>query len=177
MIDYFDFFGLDVRILINEADLKEKFYANTRKFHPDMHGNTDENNQTEVLAKSVLNNKAYKTLSNFNLRVHHLLEVSGLVNDELKYQLPQEFLMEMMDLNDEIAELDDDIEDVKQLDLIEKINHLIGISDQEILENDLKITDNEQLKTEKLNKIRELYFKKKYLLRIQDSLNKFVIRS
>ncbi len=176
MVDYFKFFGIKPSIKIDDAKLKAIFYENTKKFHPDLHGNSSDDSQNDFLQKSVLNNKAYKIISNFNSRVNHLLEVNEMSEEDQKYQLPQQFLMEMMDMNDEIESLEMNFSKENQLNLVKNINSLLMNVDIETIDNDLIGSENQKEIKNKLEKIRELYFKKKYLLRIQDSLNKFATR-
>merc|ERR1712127_1087704 len=64
----------------------------------------------EVLELSTLNNNAFKTLSNFDKRMKYILELKEVLGEEGKNKIPQEFLMEMMEINENLMELEFDFD-------------------------------------------------------------------
>ena len=89
---------------IDQAALKRKFLELSKKYHPDFHTLNDEGEQEDALKMSVLNNEAYKTLKNKELLTAYILELNGITfgdNDSI----PQEFLMEMMDINERLMDV------------------------------------------------------------------------
>ena len=87
-----------------------------------------------------------------------MLQLKELLEEEEKYQLPPAFLMEMMELNEELSE-----------DSIQQINELerkLYSEVQPIIENYNDATAT----TTDLLKLKEYYYKKKYLQRILDRL-------
>ena len=64
----------------------------------------------EILELSTLNNEAYKTLSDFDKRMKYILEIKAVLDEEGKNQIPQDFLMEMMDINEQLMELEFDFD-------------------------------------------------------------------
>ncbi|MEZ4884220.1 MAG: Fe-S protein assembly co-chaperone HscB [Chitinophagales bacterium] len=171
-MNYFEFYQLPIAFKIDAKKLKRKFYEYSRKYHPDFFVQASASEQEDVLEKATINNKAFKTLSNLNSRIKYVLECKGIIEEGEKYQLPPMFLMEMMEVNEALMDLqfEADAANLKQItqqvnrieaDLFESVSYIIenykdGVSD----ESDLK-------------KVKDFYFKKRYLLRIRESLNKF----
>jgi molecular chaperone HscB len=174
MINYFDFYAIPQSFNPDAALLKKKFYELSKKYHPDFYANEDDAKQQEILELSTLNNKAYQTLSDPNKRLEYILRLHDLVSDGAKPQLPADFLMEMMDINERIMEVDS--------------AHELGAITAEVLavEGDMteglaKLTaDYETLddtaKESRLNDIANIYYRQKYLLRIKESLDTFASR-
>ena len=102
-MNYFEFYGLPESFSIDEAALKKKFYALSKKYHPDFYANEDEAKQQEILELSTINNKAYNVLSNANKRMEYVLQQHNLLAEGDKYQLAPDFLMEMMELNEDLS--------------------------------------------------------------------------
>ena len=170
--NYFDFYELPVQFNPDQNAIKTKFYALSKKFHPDFYANESEDKQQEVLDLSTLNNKAYQTLSNAKKRLKYVLELKGIVETDEGYKLPQSFLMEMMDVNEALMDLEFEPDAAKlaqvsdDVDLIEKS-----------LESELKAllnqfdenpADSENL----LPVIKDIFYRQKYIARIRERLPK-----
>ncbi|WP_345951894.1 MULTISPECIES: Fe-S protein assembly co-chaperone HscB [unclassified Mucilaginibacter] len=174
MINFFEFYDIPESFHIDSAALKKKFYALSKQYHPDFYANEDDSKQQEILEISTINNKAYQTLSDTAKRLEYILKQHDLVNEGAKPQLPADFLMEMMDLNERLMEADD----AEQLASIRA--EVLSVEDD--LNNQFKelTTDYETLndtaKESRLNSIADIYYRQKYLLRIQESLNTFASR-
>jgi molecular chaperone HscB len=174
MINYFEFYDIPESFKPDEAALKKKFYALSKQYHPDFYANEDDTKQQEILEISTINNKAYQTLSDPNKRLEYILKQHDLVNEGAKPQLPADFLMEMMDLNERLMEADD----AEQLAQIR--GEVLAVEDE--LNDNLQtfFTDYESLndtaKEDRLNSIADIYYRQKYLLRIKESLDTFASR-
>jgi molecular chaperone HscB len=173
-MNYFEFYNIPESFRPDTAEVKKQFYALSKQYHPDFHANTNDENQQEVLELSTLNNKAYQTLSDPNKLLEYILRLHDLVNDGAKPQLPADFLMEMMDINERLME----VENPAQLaEVTAEVLEIEGDID-EIL-NSLT-ADYEQLddtaKESRLNEIANIYFRQKYLLRIKETLDTFAAR-
>ncbi|MVN91608.1 Fe-S protein assembly co-chaperone HscB [Mucilaginibacter aquatilis] len=174
MINFFEFYNIPESFNPDEAAIKNKFYSLSKQYHPDFFANEDEAKQQEILEISTLNNKAYNTLSNPAKRLEYILKQHGLVNEGAKPQLPADFLMEMMDLNERLMEVDDAEELAKlraeALAVEDDLNGQLSAltADYETL--------NDTAKESRLNQIADIYYRQKYLLRIKDSLNTFASR-
>ena len=108
MTDYFAFYGLPESFRPDEAALKRLYYAKSRETHPDFHATTSPENQAEMLRQATLNTDAYRTLSDPDQRMAYLLRQHGLLEEGKQEQLPPDFLMDMMDLNEQLMDLEMD---------------------------------------------------------------------
>ncbi len=104
---YFELFEIPVQLKVNTALLSKKFFELSKKYHPDYFANESEEIQAEVLEKSALLNKAWKTFQNPDATIKYVLQEKGLLEEEEKYELPPAFLMEVMDINEAIMDADD----------------------------------------------------------------------
>ena len=168
-MDYFELYDIPVSFFPDKDLVKQKFYELSRKFHPDFYGSGTDDEQAEALEMSSLNNKAYNILRDSDALIKYVLKQKELLEEEEKYNLPQMFLMEMLDINDEA----DDAKHSNDAYLREKIKSKIDRILQEIYEPVKQIIENYKegiTTTEELLQVKEYYFKKKYLTRILEGL-------
>ncbi len=170
---YFEFYEIPVSFRVDEAALRRTFLQNSRRFHPDFHTLADEAQQAEMLELSTLNNEAFKTLSDLDRRTRYVLELKGLLGDEHKQPaLPQDFLMEMMDINENLMELEfepDPERYAQTLTAVKALEANLLIDVQPILED---YTGPDSSDSDLLA-VRDYFLKKRYLLRILENLSKF----
>ena len=164
-MNYFDLYEIPIAFQIDPIALKKKYFELSRKYHPDFFSQENENEQAEALEKSSSVNKAFKIFQNKNETIKYVLQLKNLLEEEEKYQLPPAFLMEMMELNEELA----DAKMEGETDGIEKVK--IGLASMESdiyapVKNILENYNDDATLTEDLLKVKEYYFKKKYLERI-----------
>lgn len=171
MTDYFAFYGLPVSFNPDAALVKQKFYELSKKYHPDFYINESEEKQAEVLELSTVNNKAYQVLSDPFKRLHYILEVKGVLVEGENYSLPQEFLMDMMEVNEALMDLQFEPDPVRLSALkadvaaVEK-----GISDEIALLTAKFDEHGGDGEPALLSAIKDLYYRNKYLQRIRDSI-------
>jgi len=173
-MNYFDFYGLPEAFNLNDADVKKKFYQLSKQYHPDFYANENEAKQQEILELSTLNNKAYQTLANPAKRLEYILRLHNLVSEGAKPQLPADFLMEMMDINERIMEIDSATE---LGSITAEVLAIEGDMNEELLALTTDyVTLDDTAKESRLNDIANIYFRQKYLLRIKESLDTFAAR-
>ena len=102
--NYFLFYGLEEKYELDKTLIKNCYLEKSKLYHPDFYGD-DAQAQNIAIASSAYNNLAYKTLSNDIRRAQYLLDLK-LNQSEQSKQLPQDFLMDMMDINERIDELE-----------------------------------------------------------------------
>lgn len=172
-MDYFSFYDLPVSFKPDPAKVKQQFYALSKKYHPDFYINESEEKQAEVLELSTLNNKAYQLLSDPQKRLHYVLELKGMLTEGEQYNLPQEFLMEMMEVNEELMDLQFDPDAAKLAAIKGQVAEISSAMDSglEKLTGGFEGQDS-AAQEETLKKVKDLYFRKKYLTRINDSIAK-----
>jgi molecular chaperone HscB len=103
-------------------------------------------------------------LQNKDQLIKYILGLKGLIQEEEKYQLPPDFLMEVMDLNEQVMELDK-----ADTAAVASIKAAANNLQNEIYEAIEPVMANysESVTTEKeLLQVKDYYFKKKYLDRI-----------
>lgn len=175
--DFFEFYELPETFRPDEAALKRKYYALSREYHPDFHATAAPEKQQEILRLATLNTNAYRTLSNPELRMAYLLGQHGLL-EEGKQELPPDFLMEVMELNEQLMELEFDPDPAVVAQVEGEVNALSNALNAGI---EPVLAGYEELPTDArpqaLEQVRTYYLKRRYLLRIRESLAKFATRS
>ncbi|MBT8218901.1 MAG: DnaJ domain-containing protein [Bacteroidia bacterium] len=169
-MNYFEFYHIPVSFRVDESELKRLFYQKSRQYHPDFYTLESEEKQAEILQFSTINNKAYKVLRDFHSRMFHVLELNGLIKDEEKTELPQTFLLEMMEINEELMELQFDFDQEKKENIITQIDNYEK-NNLSIIQKDLDTYQHEIVDIDALNRIKDYFLKHKYLLRLRDNLN------
>jgi len=165
-MNYFELFEIPVQLKVNKTALPAQYIELSKKYHPDYFVKEPEDIQLEVLERSAMLNKAFKTFQDPDETIKYVLQLKGLLEEEEKYELPAEFLMEVLDINEQL--MDDPIGNrqlaVGNVDRLEK----------EIYEPVKEIVEHykEGISTEKeLLQVKEYYYKKKYLKRIRSSID------
>ncbi|WP_225870924.1 iron-sulfur cluster co-chaperone HscB C-terminal domain-containing protein [Pedobacter cryophilus] len=110
-MNYFEFYDIPLSFHPDKTAVKKKFYALSKAYHPDFFVNESEEKQQEILQLSTLNNKAFQTLSNPDQLLAYVLAAKGELEEGEKYELPQDFLMEMMEVNEAFMELEFDADE------------------------------------------------------------------
>ena len=126
--DYFTFFGLPRKLLIDPQELERRFRELSRKFHPDYFYNATSAERLASLERSSYLNDAYRALKSPVSRIEHLLAIEGLPSarsedpstgsGQAAATVPPSLLEEVFALNeelDEIRELRESGEDPEQL--------------------------------------------------------------
>ena len=138
-----------------------------RASHPDKFVQGSEVEQDQALEQSAMANKAFTLLNNKELILPYVLELTGYITPEEKYNLAPDFLMEMMELNE--AWMDAETPEAKH-ELLEQIN---------TLKNDIFSPIKAYLEVDTVNtipkegmlQIKDYYYKKKYLDRILEDFH------
>src|SRR5438105_14598698 len=101
-MDYFEVSGLPRLLGIDTAALEKTFHELSRKYHPDYFSTAPAAQKTQAVRMTALLNDAYRTLRHPVRRVDYLLSLSGLKSDGSK--VPQSLLMEVFEINEQLAE-------------------------------------------------------------------------
>jgi len=104
--NYYDFFGLEHKLDLDLGDLEQRFYALSRKFHPDHFTLKSREEQQYALDASSILNDAYRTLREPLARAGYLLKENGFdIGEQGSKNVPPELLEEVFELNMALEEL------------------------------------------------------------------------
>lgn len=160
-MNYYELFGFPVSPRINKTLLAQKYFELQKNHHPDFFTRDTEVEKETALEKSAAINKAFVIFQNEEKTIEYFLQLKAVMLPDEKYQLPAGFLMQMMELNETLAEKDG-VTVAAELAEIEK-----AIYDE--IEPLLQQPPAE-LDAASMEKLKAYYYKKKYLTRILDRL-------
>ncbi len=169
-MNYFELYGIPVLMKVESSGIKKKFYELSRKYHPDFYLSAPDDQRQEALERSSDINKAYNTFQNQDDLIRYVLKLKGLLHDEEKYELAGDFLMEVMDINEELMELEMDPNPEKVSEVESMTKTLLNKSYEDVA----PVIEHYQegVTTEKeLLQVKEYYYRKKYMQRILDKIN------
>ncbi len=170
MQNYFELFRLPVSFTPPRDAVRKSYVQLSKEYHPDYFAQADETAQGKALELSAAVNKAYKLFTNEQATIKYVLGLKGVLEDEEKYNLSPDFLMEMMEINEKVAEIKFALDPTGKQNIHQQ---LLGI-ENEIYEPVANIIEKykEGVTTrEELLQVKDYYFKKKYLARIYEALN------
>lgn len=108
MTDFFEVFGLERRLALDEAALQRRFYELSRRWHPDFHQAAPPAEQARALEESARVNAAYRALRDPIARVEYLIRLEegrdtkeGAIG---KPKAPPELLAEMFEIQEALEE-------------------------------------------------------------------------
>ena len=164
-MNYFELFSIPVSFLVDKEELSAKYFELQKKYHPDFYTNEDEVQRAEVLEMSSQVNKGFKTLQQPEETIKYILKLKGLLEEEEKYELPPDFLMEMMELNEGLMDTDDSSFQETEVKISQFENSLYAPVRMIIEGYDENVTTSSQLLL-----VKDYYYKKKYLRRILERM-------
>jgi molecular chaperone HscB len=119
-MDYFAFFSLPPKLVVDTEALEKSFYALSRKLHPDRFAGKSVAEQEAALKQSSLLNDAYRILKDPIARTEYLLKLEGVELEEQskaateaaratgtakKQIVPPDLLEEAFELNMQLEEM------------------------------------------------------------------------
>jgi molecular chaperone HscB len=169
-MNYFEFFDLPISFSVDAQALRARFYENSKKYHPDFFTLADEAEQARVLELASRNNEAYRTLADPDKRMRYILVLHGLLaGEDRQSPLPQDFLMDMMDINENLMELEADFDAARY----EQTRQAVEALQQQLDASIAPVLQSWSGDAAALEPVRDYYLKKRYLLRIRENLSKF----
>jgi molecular chaperone HscB len=172
-MNYFEFYQLPLSCHPDQDLVKKNYYANSKKYHPDRFMQADAKTKIEALQQSALNNEAYTTFQDPMLTIAHLLRIKGLLLPDEKYQLPSSFLMEVMDLNEQLSDWENQGKDGELGQSLQQSVHEFIKQLQDDIAPTMQLIDSGKEEESLFLKLKEFYFKHKYLLRIKERMSIF----
>jgi len=158
-MNYFELFEIPVGFAIDPVKLNKTYISLQKKYHPDYFGQSNEEDQLNAVELSGQINKAYRTFKSKDLTLQYFLQIKGLVEEGEPYKLPPDFLMEVMELNE--LKMDGAAP--------EEITRKAQTMEDEIfgeIKTLLEGYDDGKATVADLLKIKDYYYKKKYIDRL-----------
>ncbi len=153
---FFELFALLPALQIDLEQLNKQYLALQKKYHPDFFSTASEEEQNDMLIKSSDINNAYRTLKDEDKCLSYILTESNTINEDEKFALPPDFLMEVMELNEDFDS-----------DSKSKIEGFTAALQAEVSAIFAKNTCS-KFTEEDWQQLKVFYYKKKYLQRILD---------
>lgn len=176
MSDYFELYHLPVGFRPDLSAVKRQFYALSKRYHPDRFAQASAEEQAEALQMAAVNNEAYKVLTDPDKTMAYVLELKGHTTRDEVYKLPADFLMEMLELNEAVSDAEAMPEDTAVLAQARSLLDGALLCWEEECRSALETFEQEGEAESALVLLKDLYFRKKYLLRIQERLSTFASR-
>lgn len=168
-MDYFEFYGLHPSFDLDIKELKKRYIQKSRELHPDFYMDESPEQIEQKTLLSSTNNKAYHILKDTFTRYKYIVE-NYLIKKSQK--LDSKFLMQMMELNEEVMVLSMEYDSMKAQKVLESVQSIENkeskVIRDTVSEKDTVVTDQDILK-----KIEQFLLKRNYLLRIKENLDKF----
>ncbi len=171
MVNYFELYEIPVSFHPDADKVKAKFYELSRTYHPDRYTLASAEEQAHALQLSSHNNEAYKTLKSEYATMAYILKLNGVLEDEEKYNLPPDFLMEMMELNEAISAVEMTDQNESALKSAQQMLEQQLSNWEQAVKPLTNKFDNGDTSLDLLQEIKEQYFRKKYLLRIKERIS------
>ncbi len=168
-MNYFELFDIPVQLKVDKNALYKKFITLSKQYHPDYHTQSGSDEQEKVLEVSAIINKAWKTFQHPDETIRYVLTEKGLLEEEEKYAMPNDFLMEVLDINEQLMEMEEGDTEVRTT-----IQSALQVLQNDIYETVKEIVEYYQEGTttqEELLQVKDYYYKKKYLDRISRELS------
>lgn len=106
--NFFEFFGLDRKLSLDEAALKKRFYELSRQWHPDRFTRKSVEESSLAEQNTALVNDGYRTLRDPVKRAEYLLSEEGFpIGEQRSKDVPPELLEEVFELNMALEEMRD----------------------------------------------------------------------
>ena len=157
-MNYFELFDIPAAPVVERVLLSKRYFELQKKYHPDFYTQSNENEKENALQHSADINNAYTIFQNSDKTLEYFLQLTGTILPGEKYELHPDFLMEMMELNEDITDHNEGTP--------ERVSDYMANLSVEIE----PLLKNFTGKAEELKRLQEYYYKKKYLKRILERL-------
>ena len=168
-MDFFALFNIPVSFSLDEAALTSSYYKLSRQWHPDKFSLASSDEQAHAMQMTTDINDGYKTLKGEQSRLRYILELLGSAPEEGKESMPQEFLMEMMDINEAIMDYKMDPSEDARAAVHSQVLRIQAELEKRFGEA-LEDFDFKAPEAERVAAIKDYYLKTKYLNRLKDNV-------
>ena len=164
MADYnfFDLYKINPAPIADNTYVAKKYIELQKANHPDFYTKESETDQEDIMVKSAAINEGYKIFKDKHKTIEYFLSQNKVIEPNEKYQLPPEFLMEMIDINEGV------LEDNGHKNTQKKVAEIISGLEQDVAPILRKNTAD--ITAEDMQQLKAFYYKKKYVQRILDKI-------
>lgn len=166
--DFFSILGLPKAFFLDHQLLRKQYLELSRRSHPDHHLHASATDIAALEEMAGLANRAYQVLSDPDQRMVHILQLEGYPLEGSGVQLPGDFLMEMMEINESWEEA----KALENNDLMSEILQTLGrmeASWEEAIQSELETYD--QHGSANFERIRQFMLQKRYIKRFHTNAN------
>jgi len=160
-MNFYEIFDIPIVPIVDKTILSKKYFELQRMNHPDFFSTATDHEKEKALEYSALINEAFKTFKDEQKSLAYYLKEKSMIIDDEKYVLSNDFLMEMMEINEEIMEENTSSVQFKITTIANELRDTV---------NDIILGNQTEDSTTELLKLKDYYYKKKYLDRILDRL-------
>ncbi|KAK1127426.1 hypothetical protein K0M31_003964 [Melipona bicolor] len=160
-LTYFDLIGISRSYDVKITEIQKKYKELQKLLHPDKYSTKSEKEKQLSENLSSLVNKAYTTLTHPLKRGLYMLKLNGITISEETDNINAEFLMEIMEKNEEIEEAANNVEKIKKL-----------VQDNELILNNLAKKIADAFRQEDIEKAKSFLIQMKYYDSINNRLKK-----
>lgn len=111
-MNHFELFGLPESPAVDKSQLNAIYIKLQRELHPDYHTMASEQARADMEQKAAQVNQAMQIFKDRSKTLGYFLRLKGFSEDKDSVNLPAEFLMEMMEMNESLD--DGDLESCKK---------------------------------------------------------------
>ncbi|KAA2242863.1 DnaJ domain-containing protein [Chitinophaga agrisoli] len=172
-MNYFELFGIHVTLQVDVSLLQRRYNELSRQYHPDTHTKSGD---TAVAEQWTVLDQAFLVLSDELQLLRHVLEIKGELAAAEGYRLSSLFMMEMQDIHERLLELE---YNPTEEAIAEAYQDVVAM-EQELRSRVAPILagyDDEHVSQGAMDKLKEYYFRRKYLLQIREKLSTFASRN
>lgn len=168
-MDYFELFGLDESLLVDQKAVLQRYFDLCKAWHPDKFTLADEQSKEKALEMTAEINQGKLMLSDAQRRLEYLLQKKGVIEAGEKHQLSPEFLGEMMEINEALLELSFEEDELKKDAISKEVDQYIK-KEYATVASLFDASSFAPSQTE-YDDLKNYYYRRKYLKRIIEKLD------
>ena len=169
-MNYYELFEIPISFEVDQKQLTQRYYALSKEHHPDKFTLKSDELQKKALQTTTEINNGFKVLKNKQKRIKYLLEYLGVKFTEGQEKVSQNFLEEMMDINEELMEYQFDPNPSLKEEILKNISK-IEIYLEDRITPIMESIDFSNPSHDALADIKDYYLKFQYIERFRVNLN------
>ena len=163
--NFFTLLNLPEAFVVDLKKLDQHYQAIQKEIHPDRFASLNDEKKMESVKKTAQVNDAYQTLKSSIRRAEYLLHLYGFdINDEKYTAVPQDFLLQQMEWQEELET------HTKNKEALEKLASVVAIKKKQKIDLLPTYFDKKNNLPEAIKITRELNFIEKIEQHISDAL-------